>query len=232
MYLLFTTENHTKLFALAHIATPCKEKTVNQSVQSVVDSSRYFVTHIANGQKTATIGFGFRDRDVAIDLLGTLQGFQKSIEREQLAKEQFASVAEVPKLGKDEKIHISIPGGGSSKRVKNKEKKVKASLTSMSGGTFMLKKPPKFEEEGGGDDDSDKRQTKQSAEEVQKVELSLGNLNIEEDHKRNTPNNEDSDSEGAVGGKSLVESLDNDLDFTDNTNGDDDDDFGDFQDAS
>ena len=78
LYLLFTTENHTKLFAL------CKmHETIGKSVEAVMDSSRYFVTHITDGKgnRKAMIGFGFRERDVALDLLGNLLQFQKSIER-------------------------------------------------------------------------------------------------------------------------------------------------------
>jgi hypothetical protein len=70
----------------------------------------------------------------------------------------------------------------------------------------MLKKPPKF-----------------LTPEERDIHLSMGEMNLEEDHDKNAA--KDSDSEGAVGGKSAGESLDDDDD-------DDDDDFGDFQEAS
>ncbi|CAJ1955131.1 unnamed protein product [Cylindrotheca closterium] len=131
LFLLFTTESHTKLFALAK----CQSNPA-RSVEPVMDSSRYFVTHIQNNQgKSALIGFGFRERDVAIDLLGNLQQFQKSIERELQAKSM--KVKEIPKLGEGEKIHVNL--GTSKRKSANASSKKK-----NSGGPFLLKKPPKF----------------------------------------------------------------------------------------
>lgn len=58
LFLLFTTDDHSKLFALAK----CHNNAA-RSVEAVVDSSRYFVTHIEGAQgKSALIGFGFRER--------------------------------------------------------------------------------------------------------------------------------------------------------------------------
>mmetsp|Transcript_27010 Transcript_27010/g.65552 ORF Transcript_27010/g.65552 Transcript_27010/m.65552 type:complete len:252 (-) Transcript_27010:310-1065(-) len=132
LFLLFTTENHTKLFALAK----CQNNPA-RSVEPVMDSSRYFVTHIQNNHgKSALIGFGFRDRDVAIDLLGNLQQFQKSIERELQAKSM--KMKEIPRLGEGEKIHINL---GTSRRKSAKAIKVEKK---SSDGPFLLKKPPKF----------------------------------------------------------------------------------------
>ncbi|KAL3942218.1 MAG: hypothetical protein SGBAC_003565 [Bacillariaceae sp.] len=81
------------------------------------------------------VGFGFRERDVAVDLLGNLQQFQRSIERELQAKNM--KVKEIPKLGEGEKIHIKL---GTSKRKSTKASNVNKKT---SGGPFLLKKPPK-----------------------------------------------------------------------------------------
>ena len=132
MYLLFTTNEHTKLFALSKL----HEQDAAKSIETVMDSSRYFVTKITSNSKTARIGFGFRDRDVAIDLLGNLQQFQKSIARELQAKN--LKVAEIPKLAAGEKIHIQFGKSGGTKPRKSTSK-----ASSSSGTPLLLKKPPK-----------------------------------------------------------------------------------------
>ena len=199
LYLLFTTDNHTKLFALAKM-----HETIGKSVEAVVDSSRYFVTHIsAQGGKTAMIGFGFRERDVAIDLLGNLQQFQKSIERELQAKHM--KVAEIPKLAKGEKIHISF--GGNNHDGKKKEKSVivkdDGSKKAPGGAVPLLlkKKPPKF------------------TPEERNVRLSMGDCDIAAEHE------EHSSSESDV---AQAESVDDSL----GNSTDDDDDWGDFKEAA
>lgn len=135
LFLLFTTDNHSKLFALAKL----HEENVAKSVEPVMDSSRYFVVQVQVGVRSAYVGFGFRERDVALDLLGNLQQFQKSILREQQAKNM--KLAEIPKLADGEKIHISF--GGSTKSKNNSTEKKKTSAGS--GGPFLLKKPPKVD---------------------------------------------------------------------------------------
>jgi len=207
LYLLFTTEQHTKLFALAKI-----HETIGKSIEAVVDSSRYFVTHISGSDRSRTtlIGFGFRERDVAIDLLGNLQQFQKSIEREQKAKNM--KVAEIPKLAAGDKIHISF---GTSKKkstiVHNNNTNNKPTSSSSSSPKaiplLLKKKPPKFTQEG-----------------ERNIRLSMGELVLDKDLKEKTPSS--ADSEGAV---ALDEStcLDNGSD-----DDDDDDDWGGFQEAA
>ncbi|OEU18236.1 hypothetical protein FRACYDRAFT_153835, partial [Fragilariopsis cylindrus CCMP1102] len=99
LYLLFTLDNHTKLFAVSKIEGNKANNTsnnngtiINSSIETVLDSSRYFVTKIQQGgsvnnsNRTINLGFGFRDREIAIDLLSNVQQFQKSIERELNAK--------------------------------------------------------------------------------------------------------------------------------------------------
>lgn len=153
LYLLFTLHNHTKLFALSCIDA---SQPITRSVEPVTDSSRYFVCQImqpgqqqaasaasgsggASKPKTALLGFGFRDRDVAVDLLGNLQQFTRSIEREREAKNM--KVASIPTLEKGEKIHIEIKG------MKHRHSHDKTSMSSSpsksaGGGPFLLKKPP------------------------------------------------------------------------------------------
>jgi hypothetical protein len=237
LYLLFTTENHTKLFALAKTTTTCQTTaTTNISVESVMDSSRYFVTHIQENNnstnnsnnigksKSAIIGFGFRDRDVAIDLLGTLQEFQNSIRRELQAKAQTQNGkqgAEIPKLQQGEKIHITF-GGGKNKTKKsttmvqdNKDggggedtKPSSNSTTTSTTGPLvqLLKKPPRF-----------------TPEEGKNIRLSTREMNLEADHpgaaSASTPDSEQAQAKP-------LSSDDN------NENDDDDDDWNDFQQAT
>lgn len=77
---------------------------------------------------------------MAVDLLGNLQQFQKSIERELQAKTM--KVMEIPKLGEGEKIHIKL---GTSKR---RSTKTSDGNKKISGGPLLLKKPPKFDSRG------------------------------------------------------------------------------------
>jgi adaptin ear-binding coat-associated protein 1/2 len=163
LYLLFTLERHTKLFALSRIyvdqrdnnATSATTTAIQRSVvEPVLDSSRYFVCKIQQQQqhqtgKTAILGFGFRDRDVAMDLLGNLQQFQHSIEREIHAK--HLKVREIPTLQEGEQMHIHLPGGmgktPSRKNTVTNTKTTSSSSSSLSsnmggGGAFLLKKPP------------------------------------------------------------------------------------------
>jgi hypothetical protein len=128
-------ENHTKLFALTKIDDG---QHIQRSVEPVLDSSRYFVTKITT-PKPILLGFGFRDRDVAIDLLGNLQQFQKSIERELQAKHM--KVVQVKTLAEGEKMHIKIPGAAAASSKKSPTRKKKPTEGS-GGGPLLLKKPP------------------------------------------------------------------------------------------
>eukprot|EP00536_Pseudo-nitzschia_multiseries_P007368 jgi/Psemu1/195502/e_gw1.173.50.1 len=105
LFLLFTLEHHTKLFCVSKIEggsdSDIDRDRANRSIEPVSDSSRYFVCKISqnnsnnannnnnnanNTNRSANLGFGFRDREVALDLLGNLQQFKQSIERERRAK--------------------------------------------------------------------------------------------------------------------------------------------------
>jgi hypothetical protein len=213
LYLLFTTDNHTKLFALAKCdANP------SHSVESVVDSSRYFVAHIqdkTNTKQSGLIGFGFRERDIAIDLLGNLQQFQKSIEREMRSKNM--KVAEIPQLGEGDRIHISFGG----KKTKSKSMIVKDEdgsgeekrrSSAKSSPTILLKKPPKFTAE-----DRD-------------IRLSMGDIDLDLEHEMDHKDDDSEDSEQAIGGGKSVDT--DDLSANDLDNDTDDDDWGGFQEAT
>jgi hypothetical protein len=147
LYLLFTLENHTKLFALSKIEG--EGSSINNiNVETVMDTSRYFVCKILqsnpndaskkDNNRTALLGFGFRERDIAIDLLGNLQQFKQSIDRELEAKDLASKTKAIPTLADGEKLHIRIPGSmGRSPKIKSSK--------GSSGGTstpILLKKPP------------------------------------------------------------------------------------------
>jgi len=80
--------NSLTVFAKAQIDVTAKDNAQKLSmeyfVESVVDSSRYFVVRIVDDKsgREARIGFGFRDRDEATDFREALNFYQKSIRRE------------------------------------------------------------------------------------------------------------------------------------------------------
>ena len=198
LFLLFTLEQHTKLFCLSKYVPP-------YSLEAVQDSSRYFVTQIsAQGGKSARIGFGFRDRDVALDLLQCLNGFKASLQREMEAKallDKAQALAGAHSLQDGQKIHISL---------KNTKKKTESTTTnkpkaSASSGGFLLKKPPSYNIPPA---ESDTKEENEVAENVAK--LSLSSDKAEPATSENTANNNPTDG---------------------NEDFDDDDDFGDFQGA-
>jgi adaptin ear-binding coat-associated protein 1/2 len=139
--------------------------TLEQLVEAAVDTSRYFVTRIQGPTKdggkkgghgaaaSALIGFGFRERDTAVDFRESIQFYQRAMQREQKADQssQHASEYSIPKLGEDEKIHVNFGGAG------GKKKKVSATITKAPAGgssapspgasgsssaPLLLKKPP------------------------------------------------------------------------------------------
>ena len=185
LYLIFTTSQHTKIFALA------KYIPHTNSVEQVVDSSRYFVTQLVQNDTTTTtatatapnsppgspkqqnksqrtiwIGFGFRNRDSAVDLLGVLQQFSKSIDREIEAKKKVDLAQQhlsQTKLHDGDKIHIVFGSKEKSKIVhhgndnnndttnnnNSKKDKKKSGNGNGSGGNglLLLKKPPEYHQQ-------------------------------------------------------------------------------------
>ena len=128
-----------KLFAQSVIDCSPQEsgqqKRVQHWLEQVVDSSRYFTLKISGqGGREATIGFGFRDREVATDLRESTQHYEASIRREVEAAETLANAPKysIPKLAEGEKIHVNTGKEGSSR----------AKKPSQSGKVPILKKPP------------------------------------------------------------------------------------------
>jgi len=151
LFLLFTLEHHTKLYCVSKIEGG--NDRASRSVEPVSDSSRYFVCKISSQNKNSSsnrsmnLGFGFRDREVALDLLGNLQQFKQSIERERQAKELASKTKTIKVMKEGEKLHIKIPGksgsGNGNGSGHGKPAKPKVATTPRSpGGPFLLKKPP------------------------------------------------------------------------------------------
>lgn len=144
------------LFALCHIDLEGGKK-VGQFVESVADSSRYFVVRISdeNTGRHASIGMGFRERDDASNFRVALQEYERSLQRERTAEAiHMAYEGEIdgdrkpspsPEIGnltlKDgEKIHIDLKGK-STTIVEMPANKL-ASSKGSSGALPLLKKPP------------------------------------------------------------------------------------------
>lgn len=92
----------------------------------VADSSRYFVVPISKNGRTIWIGFGFRDRDRALDLREAIQHWEKAKNRPKLKEYS------IPKLEKNQKLHIGEDGTSTIVQVEDKPKPVPK----------LLKKPP------------------------------------------------------------------------------------------
>mmetsp|Transcript_61807 Transcript_61807/g.74365 ORF Transcript_61807/g.74365 Transcript_61807/m.74365 type:complete len:291 (-) Transcript_61807:469-1341(-) len=147
-----STEEH--LFAQCKVCYDGKHK-VEYWVESVVDSSRYFVIRCEdeNSRKQAFVGVGFRERDEALSLKMCLSDYIRSVDRENKAldlmtkkveQDQLEEVASendnetcasLSKLSfkEGEKIHINIRGNPEKKSPKGKR------LRNSSGG---LRPPP------------------------------------------------------------------------------------------
>ncbi len=127
-------------------------KTIENWVESVTDSSRYFVVRCEDERtkRHAYIGIGFRNRESAIDFKGVLQDYVSSVNRERRAAE-MAKQSEVTSndeeplnplqpmqdltLKDGEKIHLSIGGSSGKKRPPKKK-------TGGTGQPFLLRPPP------------------------------------------------------------------------------------------
>mmetsp|Transcript_84872 Transcript_84872/g.240509 ORF Transcript_84872/g.240509 Transcript_84872/m.240509 type:complete len:380 (+) Transcript_84872:60-1199(+) len=82
-----------------------------QYVERVIDSSRYFVLKIANGQRHAFIGLGFEDRNDAFDFSCTLNDFKSTfVDKEAEIAPQDSSPARDLSLKEGQKITIKING--------------------------------------------------------------------------------------------------------------------------
>jgi adaptin ear-binding coat-associated protein 1/2 len=165
-------------------------KRVQHWLEQVVDSSRYFTLKIAGqGGREATIGFGFRDRDVATDLRESIQHYEASIRREVEATETFLANApkySIPKLAEGEKIHVNTgrDGGSGSHRIK-KEGGISSPSSSNKGIPLLLKKPPP-----SGPTDRPSSMNNTNNDPVEALAIDIGNIDIQADG--GAPNSDDS----------------------------------------
>jgi Protein of unknown function (DUF1681) len=160
-------------------------KRIQNWLEQVVDSSRYFTLKIAGqGGREAMIGFGFRDREVATDLRESMQHYENSIRREVEATETLANAPKysIHKLAEGEKIHVNTGKEGStSSRVK---KDVQPGPTSSNKAIpLLLKKPPPS-------GPADRSSSLNNSDPVQALAIDIGNIDIQADG--GAPNSDDS----------------------------------------
>lgn len=168
------------LFCTAQIDCTAGQKT-EQWLEQVVDSSRYFVVKIqGGGGREALVGFGFRDRDQAIDMRESIQHYERSIKRELEGGAKFDSFS-VPKMNDGEKIHVNR--GGKSTISKQES----ASKAKGSGAVPLLKKKPP------SSPDTEEKE-KVNPKTIDKVAISMGDIDLDAGHLDN------SDSDGSSGG--------------------------------
>ncbi|SAL98109.1 hypothetical protein [Absidia glauca] len=112
----------------------------SNSVEAVLDSSRYFVLKIENEGRHAFIGMGFQERSDAFDFNVALQDFTKQINAEKQSEQRAKEVDSTPKkdysLKEGQTINISI--GNVGKRSRNRSTENNA----QSGGMVPLIPPP------------------------------------------------------------------------------------------
>lgn len=109
----------------------------NSYVERVVDSSRYFVLKITNGDRHAFIGLGFEDRNDAFDFNCTLADFKSTwIDREKEAEMPMPSSmpAKDLSLKEGQTIKINLPGG--------KSRRLREAEAGGYGGGTILAPPP------------------------------------------------------------------------------------------
>ena len=148
--------------ASQQLQEPPQQQKIQHWLEGTVDSSRYFTLKIVNPvdpRREATIGFGFRERDSAVDLRESIQHYETAMRREHEAailatlnaSADAASASSsssaphkytIPKLAEGEKIHIHT-GKLSNSNSSGKPKKDKEANNNKSGGLpLLLKKPP------------------------------------------------------------------------------------------
>ncbi|KAN0009333.1 hypothetical protein ACTFIU_006613 [Dictyostelium citrinum] len=122
------------------------------SVEPVIDSSRYFVIRIKDGERHAFVGMGFTDRDDAFEFNATLQDHQNYIKNKKDIEIQRRNYENEPKkdysLKTGQTIHIPFkaptskaPAGNINNNNNNTKKNLPV-LTGTSGGGFLLSPPP------------------------------------------------------------------------------------------
>ncbi|KAI8141866.1 hypothetical protein BJV82DRAFT_617829 [Fennellomyces sp. T-0311] len=127
--------NSGELFAL------CPYNPSTNSVEPVLDSSRYFVLKIEHEGRHAFIGMGFQERSDAFDFNVALQDFTKQLQAEKKAAERAAHAEDLPKkdysLKEGQTINISIGKVGAKRTTRPSN-----SNASSSGGIVPLLPPP------------------------------------------------------------------------------------------
>ncbi|KAI7854720.1 hypothetical protein BDC45DRAFT_507952 [Circinella umbellata] len=125
-----------ELFAL------CPYNPATNSVEAVLDSSRYFVLKIEHEGRHAFIGMGFQERSDAFDFNVALQDFTKQIHAEKKAAERAAHADTLPKkdysLKEGQTISINIGNVGA----KRGNRPNTSSSSNNSGGIVPLLPPP------------------------------------------------------------------------------------------
>ncbi|EGC34656.1 hypothetical protein DICPUDRAFT_48138 [Dictyostelium purpureum] len=113
------------------------------AVEPVVDSSRYFVIKIKDGERHAFVGMGFTDRSDAFDFSATLQDHQNYVKNKKDIEVQKKKYENEPKkdysLKTGQTIHIPFKAP-----VKNapQQQQNKIAVVTGAGGGFLLSPPP------------------------------------------------------------------------------------------
>ncbi|KAI8882830.1 adaptin ear-binding coat-associated protein 1 NECAP-1 [Backusella circina FSU 941] len=120
----------------------CPYEVNSNSVEAVLDSSRYFVLKIESDGRHAFIGMGFQERSDSFDFNVALQDFAKQLRAEKDAAERAAHAETVPKkdysLKEGQTINITI-GNVGAKRTRPRPA---AADNSSSNGLVPLLPPP------------------------------------------------------------------------------------------
>jgi Protein of unknown function (DUF1681) len=139
-----------------------KNRNILNYVEQVADSSRYYTIKIVSGERSALIGFGFRERDDSVDFKEAIQFYQNSIRRQEQAMlddsdgvlctddandagtSKLAAKYVVPKLQEGQKIHINIKKKNSDSHISSVAPSTNIKKES---GLLVLRKPPPSSEQ-------------------------------------------------------------------------------------
>lgn len=206
LVLEFYVDSGNTLFAQSIVDCSDGKQSIRHWLEPVVDSSRYFTLKISGqGGREALIGFGFRDRDAAIDLRESVQFYENSLQREREAEEILKNAPKytIPKLAEGEKIHVHI-----GKDRKGRKEVSKTNNTEGGGRKSipLLKKPPPSPESASKQQQQQQQQkdyasTLEQKDIEQKLTLDLGDIQLDnngKDRKSDDDDDDDEDSGGAV----------------------------------
>eukprot|EP01132_Coremiostelium_polycephalum_P012097 gene12097-14795_t len=115
----------------------------NTSVEPVLDSSRYFVIKVRNGNQHAFLGMGFTERNDAFDFSATIQDHQNFVKNKKEIEIARKRMESEPKkdysLKQGQTIHIPFK---QSAPASNQPKSNPFNDNSGGGGGFLLAPPP------------------------------------------------------------------------------------------